>query len=213
MPPGGGAGGIRLRLQVQGGQRLMGAMRRAAVVTSKVLRQALLKEGHELRKIIVSGLRAQAPGGDSIKPLKPITIALRGARGSGGMKSSKALIDSATMIRSVKVWELHGLSVFVGVHRSARSKDGKELANIAEIHEFGTKPFVIPVTDKMRRWWMAMVAAGVFNAPLSPTKTAIQHPGIPARPWLRPGYKLWTRTAKEDFKKNVLTGLAAHGVK
>lgn len=115
------------------------------------IKQAIAQEAHILRKIIVTGIRSQKPGGKQFKPLDPATIAMK--------KSSKALIHRGDLIRSITVKSLPGgNSYFVGVHKMSRGKDGKSLANIAEVHEFGTKngriparPFLQPSFDEWRK--------------------------------------------------------------
>lgn len=104
------------------------------------LRQTVGQEAHLLRTSIVKGIRSQRPGGMQFKPLQPSTIAAR-----KGNTSTKALIDDGDMIRSIKVMPLFGgEAYFVGVHKMAVDKKGNELANIAEVHEWGTRDGRIP---------------------------------------------------------------------
>lgn len=104
------------------------------------------QEAHLLRTTIVKGIRAQRPGGQQFKPLKPATIAAR----KGGT-STKALIDDGDLIRSIKVQPLFGgEAYFVGVHKMAIDKGGNDLANIAEVHEFGTKDGRVPARPFLR---------------------------------------------------------------
>jgi hypothetical protein len=96
-------------------------------------------------------------------PLSVLTIEMRR---SEGFKGTKALIRSGDYRRSVSVVRQNYAEYFVGVHRSARTKSGKKLINIAEIHE---RPFTfITVTQKMRKFFMAMFLQGKISAPLSP---------------------------------------------
>jgi len=195
---------IRMGVQATGAQAFVATMRGTKPQLQLAMSRALRQEGQELVRIIKTGLRAQAPGGDSIKPISPITIALRGARGKGSKPSSKALMDSGEMWRSVKLHVLHGgMSVFVGVHRNTMTKGGKSMASIAEMQEFGTKSYKIPVTAKLRRWWMAMYIAGVFSAPLKDSTSVLNHKGISPRPWLVPAYKVWSREAQDSFARRV----------
>lgn len=74
-----------------------------------------------------------------------------------------------------------GMQAFVGVHRRSGN------VNVAVAHEFGTRPFVIPVTPGVRRFFYYLYfASGGAILPLSASKTEILHPGIPARPFIRP---------------------------
>lgn len=110
------------------------------------IHKAAGQEAHLLRTGIVKGIRAQRPGG---KPFKPLADSTKAARKGGG--SSKALIDDGDLIRSIKVLPLFGgEAYFVGVHKMAVDKKGNELANIAEVHEFGTKDGRIPARPFLR---------------------------------------------------------------
>lgn len=165
-----------------------------------ILRRVILQEAADLRGQIVRGIRDQAPGGQKLAALAQSTIDMK--RGK-----SKALINYGDLIRSVNVTEVGDLrsggAAFVGVHRNAkpygkrgaaRSRAiGKPLVNIAAIHEFGTAPFQIPVTPRLRRFWFAMFKKGIFKAPLKRSRTVINHPGIKARPFIRPTFAVWSQ--------------------
>ena len=96
---------------------------------------------------------------------------------------------------------------FVGVHRTAIGKAGQRLANIAEIHEFGTKPYTIPVTPRMRAWFNAMAAQGIFPRRMSAATRVIRHPGIPARPFLRPPFEAWQEGLDDRLSERLLQEL------
>lgn len=145
-----------------------------------VRRAALLAE-RELKKGIVAG----APGGQTLPALRPTTILLKG--------SSKPLIDRGQqgLLGSVThTFDRRRKAAFVGVHRTAKGSEGEPLFNVALIQEFGTKPFVIPVTPAVRRlfWFLHFASGGAIN-PLSPNTTEIAHPGVPARPFMRPTFE------------------------
>lgn len=123
------------------------------------VRVALLREAHYLRGKMVTGIASGAPGGQAFKPLSPITLAIRKARGFGG---TKPLIASGTLRRSFSVVTIRGSTgiggaVFVGIHRSARGKGGKSLVNIAEIHEFG-RSWKQRLSPRARRYLFAILA-------------------------------------------------------
>lgn len=167
--------------------------------TPPAIRRVLLQEGQALVREIKLGIRGQAPGGKAFKPLAVSTKKRK--------KSSKALIDKGDLLGSVNVTPLPlsaEVAVFVGVNRGRRSKDGRDLVNIAEIHEFGTRPFMIPVTGKLRAWWRAMYRKGIFSHNLSPRTFILKHPGVPERPFLRPSFDAW----KKGANKRVLQGVA-----
>ena len=170
-------------------------LQRVARRIPKAINLSLKREVQILRRVIVKGIRNQAPGGEKFKPLAETTKKMK--------RSSKALIDTGDLIKSINVTEEAGNVFFVGVHRKERGKEGQDLVNIAEVHEFGTDPYQILVTPAMRRWWMAMFLQKLFNAPLPKWIAVINHPGVPERPFLRPSYKLWSKMAEHSFQANV----------
>jgi hypothetical protein len=178
----------------------MAQIRKWQAELPKQINKQLAVQAHRLRGMIVLGIRNQAPGGIAFKPLSPITKKLK--------RSSKALINHGDLMRSVGVDNIGGNSFFVGVNRSANggAKDGgkpAELYNLAEIHETGTEPFVIEITDKMRRFWWAMYFKKIFKAPLRPSTKVIQHGGIPARPFMAPSFNKWHMDAEKLFMDGV----------
>jgi hypothetical protein len=117
---------------------------------------AVRQEAHALRNDIVQGLTSQAPGGEPLKPPSPLTIAARQLEGFGG---SKALIVRGDLRNSITVI-VQGDEAFIGVSRSARSKDGASMVDLAKLHEFGGPPVIIPITPKMRRFLFALLRQG-----------------------------------------------------
>lgn len=176
------------------------------------LNRGVARQAMALKKEIQTGLRNQSPGGFPIQPLAPMTLALRrlptaGSKGaaSGRLRrgSSKALIDSGEMIRSVNVDKLHEMAYFVGINRTARTADGGDLADLAELHEFGGPPFVIVVTPKVRAFFFALFKMGLLSGPLSRHKKRISHPGVPARPFLTPAFDKWKKDAGKEFAQDL----------
>lgn len=142
------------------------------------LRRALLIVEREMKL----GLQSGAPGGDQFHPLAPMTIFLRRSH------SSSPLLDNGDMLGAIhtRVDEAT-LEGFVGISRQSSGTSGVDRARIAEIHEFGVDPYAIPVTDAMRRFFLALsLQSGGRFLPLAKTTTVIYHPGIPARPFVRP---------------------------
>jgi phage gpG-like protein len=123
------------------------ALRTAESRLKKLSERLLLKEAQYLRKKIVQGIRKQAPGGKAFVPLKRTTIERRQRGGFGG---TKALIVTGDMRNAIKVSKLNNGAVFVGILRSARSKGGSILVNIAAIHEYGAPKAKIPARPFMR---------------------------------------------------------------
>jgi hypothetical protein len=145
--------------------------------------------------MMVKGIRSQAPGGEDFEPLADSTIDMKG--------SSKALIDNGDMIRSIGLEDVGEDGWFVGVNRTAENDEGMPFENLAEIHEFGTEPYRIPITPKMRGFFFALNTKGIFDNPISPDKMFIEHPGVPARPFLRPVFDEFTEDAEDLFAKSV----------
>jgi hypothetical protein len=195
---------ISFNVTIKGERQVQRRISRWQAMIPKLARDGLRIQAHRLRTLIVKGIRNQAPGGQAFKPLADTTKEMKG--------SSKALIHRGDLIRSVGVDDVElGTAFFVGVNRAARGRDGKELANIAEIHEFGTKPYLIKVTPKLRRFWYAMFIKGIFQAPLKPSTTVIRHPGVPARPYLRPSYEEWVKDVNEQYGRYITVRLLSSG--
>lgn len=144
----------------------------------KAQRRATLKEAQLMRREIIKGFRTGAPGGKAFKPLEPSTLAVRAFKGRGG---KKPLIVSASLRNSIRIKE-QGDEVFVGVLRSAE----KGLVNIAEMNEFGSRPIVVPITDKSRRFLMAAFRKAGIVKPSSGSKTSVAIIRIPPRPFIGP---------------------------
>lgn len=142
------------------------------------VRQVALTAEREIKL----GLSKGAPGGKALKPLSPITILTRKRR------SSKPLLDTGGLRNSIKTtFNATKMAAFVGVHRSARGPGRKDVLNIALVHEFGTKPYAIPVTPGVRRFFRFLAhASGGQIKPISRNKQVIMHPGVPKRPFIRP---------------------------
>lgn len=153
----------------------------------RAIDKTLLQEAHLYRKEIVQGLRTGSPGGKKFKPLASSTLQGRKFKKFGG---TKPLIRSGDLRNSVTVVKRSG-NIFVGVPRSAKGKDGRELVNIARVHEFGSRPIVIKVTPGMRRLLAAMFRKTVTRAQKKASGGragggAVMVIQIPARPFLRP---------------------------
>ncbi len=159
-------------------------LRAGSLRTKRCIAQSLRQEGQFLRKQIVQGIRKQKPGGKAFKKLAPITLAIRRFQ---GFRGRKALIRSGDLVGSVAVVD-RGLGVFIGVLKTARANDGRSLVNVAAIQEFGSRPITIRMTDKMRRFLFAALAASRVSprGSSSGTGTGIIVISIPARPFLRP---------------------------
>jgi len=159
---------------------------------------AVRQEAHALRNDIVQGLTSQAPGGEQLKPPSPLTIAARQLEGFGG---SKALIVRGDLRNSITVI-VQGDEAFIGVSRSARSKDGASMVDLAKLHEFGGPPVIIPITPKMRRFPFALLRkAG--KEPTGGGGRGVIVVQVPARPFLRPAFDKFREGASRRFLERV----------
>ncbi len=159
---------------------------------------AVRQEAHALRNEIVQGLTSQAPGGETLKPPSPLTIAARQLEGFGG---SKALIVRGDLRNSITVI-VQGDEAFIGVSRSARSKDGASMMDLAKLHEFGGAPVIIPMTPKMRRFLFALLRqAG--KEPTGGSGRGVIVVQVPARPFLRPAFDKFREGASRRFLERV----------
>jgi hypothetical protein len=123
---------------------------RSGLLMHRAFQRAVAQEAQAFRREVVQGIRKQAPGGQAFTPLHPLTILKK--------KSSKALIDTGSMFQSIAVHRLDDMTFFVGVHRTARSKGGKPLANIAELHEKGGR-ITMRITQAMFHWFRTFLRA------------------------------------------------------
>ena len=159
---------------------------------------AVRQEAHALRNEIVQGLTSQSPGGETLKPPSPLTIAARQLEGFGG---SKALIVRGDLRNSITVF-VQGDQAFVGGSRSARSRDGASMMDLAKLHEFGGPPVIIPMTPKMRRFLFALLRqAG--KEPTGGSGRGVIVVQVPARPFLRPAFDKFREGASRRFLDRI----------
>ncbi|MBK8940967.1 MAG: hypothetical protein IPM79_25975 [Polyangiaceae bacterium] len=167
---------------------------------------AIRQEAQGLRNEIVQGLTSQAPGGEPIKPPAPLTLAARQLEGFGG---SKALIVRGDLRNSITVI-VQGDEAFIGVSRSARSSGGESLVDLAQLHEYGGPPVVIPITPKMRRFLFALLRqAG--KEPTGGSGRGVVVVQVPARPFLRPAFEKFREGASRRFLERVAQQLGFGG--
>jgi hypothetical protein len=163
--------------------------------------RAMMQEAQFLRGEIVKYMREGA-----ILPLDAKTIAVRAFI---GFKGTKPLIHSADMRNSIQVTRL-GKQVFVGILRTAKSKGGKDLANIAQMMEEGAT-VVVPITAKSRRFYHAALAAAGIALPKmhgagggGGVAIAVVH--IPARPFMGPVFEKHAKP--EDVRARFFARMA-----
>lgn len=137
---------------------------RNALAQSNQLKQAInkaaLQEAHDARRDMIKGITQQAPGGRSFQALSAITLAIRKAR---GFRGKKVLLVTAGLRNSITVKQMGSGKIYVGVLRSARSKDGRSMINVARMQELGGT-VVIRVTPKMKKWLMIQLRKAGFGS-------------------------------------------------
>ncbi len=168
---------------------------------------ALRQEAQLLRKEIVQGITKQAPGGESFKPLSPLTLAARQMKGRGGTKALMVSGDLRNGIAAI----VKGDEAFVGVPRKARGKDGNSLIDVAQTQEFGAGPIIIPMTPAMRRFLFALLRIAGEGGGGGGSGKGVVVVQIPARPFLRPAFKKFQKGVQKRFLGRVagLMGLAS----
>ena len=167
---------------------------------------AIRQEAQGLRNEIVQGLTRQAPGGEPIKPPAPLTLAARQLEGFGG---TKALLVRGDLRNSITVI-VEGDEAFIGVPRSARSSGGESLVDLAQVHEYGGPPVVIPITPKMRRFLFALLRqAG--KEPTGGSGRGVVIVQVPARPFLGPAFEKFREGASRRFLERVAQQLGFGG--
>lgn len=164
--------------------------------------KAVLQEAQFFRGKIVEGIREQAPGGQAFAPLAPTTLAIRQFR---GFRGTKALIHHGDLRNSVAVVR-EGDNVFVGVLRSAQSRDGASLANVAAAHEYGSKPIARKLSAKARAFLHAAFRSAGLEKRATGVKTGVVVSRIPARPFLGPVFEKYRQP--EDVARRFLGRIA-----
>lgn len=199
--------GIQIGLTGEWG-RASRILRTSPVRIRIALELAVRQEAQFFRRKVVEGIREQEPGGRRFKPLSETTLAIRRFTGFSG---TKALIVRGDLRNSVKVVErrtVFGAEVFVGVLKSAKTRDGADLVNVAAVHEFGSKTFLLEVTPAMRRFLAAAFTqelGGLEGGAGGLTRGVIVIK-IPARPFLQPVADRWFKgpVAAARFQARVV---------
>lgn len=158
-------------------------------------RLAMLRQAQFARRMIVQGIRKQAPGGKSFKSLSPTTLAMRRFR---GFRGTKALIVRADLRNAITV-KTSAEGAFIGILKTARSKDGSRLANVGLVHEEG-RTFIMRATPKIlallhKAFREGGVGAGGMKG--STAAGSILIIKIPARPFIEPVFDKFFSDAKK----------------
>lgn len=175
----------------------------------KAMNQAVLQLAQEMRKEVLEAFEKEGTPGKPWAPLSPLTLALRKFRGGTGAGGTKILQVAGTLRNAVDVVK-GPAGVFLGIKRSAKTRDGKSLVNVGMVQEFGAT-IHMTMTPKMRRYLAAaMKASGVRPHAGGGAKgkgaTSITiH--IPARPFLGPIVEAWT-DHPDRMEKELMERLA-----
>lgn len=150
------------------------------------IRKAVKQEAQFLRRKIIENLKQ---GGKLASPFAPLSQGTLLSRRLRRRRSKKPLIESADMWRSIRV-KVKGNDAFVGILRTARGKDGRPLANIAKVHEFG-QTVAVPVTRAMLRFLHLMFRKGNKRSEQTGSSMTIREGEvlvvrIPPRPFIMP---------------------------
>lgn len=137
-------------------------------------------------------------------PLSPLTLRAR-RLGIGGSKfrGTKPLLRTGDLRNSIAaIPDAQGLAYFIGIPRSARSRDGQYLVRLADVHERG-RTIVIKLTPKVARFLFGVLLKGApkrgGSSPGGPGKTKILVIHIPARPFIGPAFAAWSPTSGQRF--------------
>lgn len=157
----------------------------------KNLKKGLLKEAHELRKIMVQSFRTQKGGG--IKKWAPISTFTAMMRRMRGKRGRKALVSSGQMRKSIQVIS-SPKEYFIGVPRGIQRKGGEEMINLALLHEHGA---VIKMSQKQVQWFAIQISKGARKGGRgrgSGRRGGTVHMlVIPKRPFIEPSTEVWQR--------------------
>lgn len=163
----------------------MNDLRTARTRFPRAIDKSVAQEAQMARKMIIDGIREQAPAGKRFLPLSRLTVALRRSQ---GFRGSKALTRTGALIGNIAAKRQGRGRYFVGVLRGATTRTGTAITTIARMNEEGAT-FVVRVTPRMRRYLMAALRqAGKSRARpgTGALKRGIMVVRIPARPFIGP---------------------------
>lgn len=143
--------------QVGGWRKLQAALKLCEKEGLKAQKRAVREGAEVLLKAIKHGLDTSAPGGRPLKPLSPFTLAVRRLM---GIRGQRPLLARRNLRRSLTVKKMSNGDVFVGVPNDAKTPEGKSLAEIAAIHEFGAAPRVVTFTPEQIKF-LGVVASKI----------------------------------------------------
>lgn len=157
------------------------------VAIQQMIPIAIRQEAEYLRRRIIENLKTQGATGK--QPFVPMSSGTKLSRQFRNRPTGKSLIDTADLRNSITV-HTQGDNAFVGIMRTAKGKrDGRPLASIAEIHEFG-RTIAVPITRAMLRFLHTMFrregAAEQSGSSQGLRVGQVLIIRIPPRPFIRP---------------------------
>ena len=173
----------------------------------KAINMALRTEAELLRKHIVQGLTTQSPGGKALEPPSPLTLAARRLKGRKGTKSLLVRGD----LRNGFVALVKDGTGYVGIKKSKKTKSGDYLADIARLQEEGSKPRIIPITPKMRKFLFALFRDAGIEPSGKGTGKGVVVVTTPPRPYIAPAFERYRDGADKRFLNRIAQALMAGG--
>lgn len=178
----------------------------------KAVQYAIRNDAYSFMRRVQMSFRKGGP--DQGQKWSPISIITREMRKNAGKAegqmgrplgsstgANKPLLRTGFLRRSVTIQQVAD-GFFVGVHRTA----GPNALNVAQIHEMG--PTIIPITQKMRGFFMRLYLLGVLTK-LWPPKNK-SYIVIPRRSFLEDIFKEHVKGSEERVTKwfwnYVMTG-------
>ena len=173
-------------------KKLTTQFRAAESRIDRVLQRGLRRSGLKVEREIVKGIQKQKPiGGKRFTTIHEFTAKMK--------KSSKALVDRADLMNSITSKMVSRTSVFVGVLKKTKNKEGEWIVNIAEMMEGGA---VLKMKPEMQRW---LGAHGFYQTSKKPT-SKVGVITIPKRPFIAPVVK--SKEVEESVGKIMRENLA-----
>jgi hypothetical protein len=127
-------------------------------------------------------------------------------------RSTKALINKGDLVRSIGTRPAGRKAWFVGIHRTAKNREGRALYNIAALHEQGGVIFQT-VTKRQEKFFQALYYKGLMPGPvrLLPRAGKRIKIVIKARPFVKPVFEKLSPGSKDRILRDVLVGTRLAG--
>lgn len=155
-----------------------------------------------LEEEMKNALRRGGATGAPFAPLSPLTIMTR------TNKINRPLYDKGLFLESITTeFSFDGKKAVVGISAFSRTARLISVAELVELHERGVRPFQLAVTPAIQAFFRSMNRKTQGRFPVI-TKDVIEHPGIPARPFIEPSLRAaeprMRRETDEIFRELML---------